>query len=233
MIIHPAETRGIANHGWLKSRHTFSFADYYNPERMSFGSLRVINDDNIDPGTGFGTHSHRDMEIISIPIEGALKHQDSEGNSSVIKQGEVQVMSAGTGIAHSEHNASLTEAAKFLQIWVLPKKLGIKPRYEQKVFSIEGRKNKLQMVVASDGRGGALSINQDAYFSLSDLDATQSVTYQKQSSSNGVYLFVLSGEVELNSKIFKARDGVGITDFKSLYIVANAPSGILLMEVPL
>lgn len=232
MITHSSESRGLANHGWLKSRHTFSFADYYNPERMGFGALRVINDDSVDAGMGFGTHPHRDMEIISIPLEGALAHRDSEGNSTVIKKGEVQIMSAGTGIAHSEYNASQTEPVKFLQIWVLPKKLGIKPRYEQKAFTHEERKNKISMVVSPDGRNGSVTINQNAFFSLTDIDGGKSVTYERQSGSNGVYVFVLNGEVEIEGKTFKTRDGVGIQDFNSLKISGQKDSEVLLMEVP-
>jgi quercetin 2,3-dioxygenase len=232
MIIHPAETRGLANHGWLKSRHTFSFADYYHPERMGFGALRVINDDLVDPGMGFGTHPHRDMEIISIPLEGALQHRDSEGNVSIIRQGEVQIMSAGTGIAHSEFNASATEMVKFLQIWVKPKKMGIKPRYEQMAFSHDERKNKISMVVSPDGRNGSVTINQNAFFSLTDIQIGKEVTYDRQSAGNGVYLFVLSGEVEIEGKNFNARDGVGITEFNSLNISASKDSEVLLMEVP-
>lgn len=232
MITHPSETRGLANHGWLKSRHTFSFADYYNPQRMGFGALRVINDDSVDAGMGFGTHPHRDMEIISIPLEGALAHKDSTGNSTVIKKGEVQIMSAGTGIAHSEYNASQTEPVKFLQIWVLPEKLGIKPRYEQKQFSSEDRVNKIATVVSPDGRNGSVSINQNAFFSLTDLEEGKSVTYERQSTGNGVYVFVLKGEIEIAGKTFKTRDGVGIEDFSSLNLKALNNSEVLLMEVP-
>jgi redox-sensitive bicupin YhaK (pirin superfamily) len=232
MITHPSESRGLANHGWLKSRHTFSFADYYNPERMGFGALRVINDDSVDAGMGFGTHPHRDMEIISIPLEGALEHKDSVGNSTVIRKGEVQIMSAGTGIAHSEKNASNTEAVKFLQIWVLPKKMGITPRYEQKVFSPEDRKNKIATVVSPDGRNGSVTINQNAFFSLVDLNQGKHVTYERQASGNGVYVFVLKGEVEIDGAKLETRDGVGIADFEAIKISASKDSDILLMEVP-
>lgn len=232
MIIHPAESRGVANHGWLNSHHTFSFADYYNPERMGFGVLRVINDDRVDAGAGFGRHPHRDMEIISIPLEGALSHQDSEGNSSVIRKGEVQIMSAGTGIFHSEMNASTTAPVKFLQIWVLPKKLGIKPRYEQKAFSESDRQNKIATVVPPDGRNGSISINQDAYFSLTDLSSGKSVSYDRQQDGNGVYVFILKGEVEVDGKKFKARDGVGVAQFEKLSLKAIQDAEVLLMEVP-
>ena len=232
MIIHASESRGIANHGWLNSKHTFSFADYYNPERMGFGALRVINDDSVDAGAGFGRHPHRDMEIISIPLEGSLAHQDSEGNSTVIRKGEVQIMSAGTGIFHSEMNASTTEAVKFLQIWVLPKKQGVKPRYGQKAFNAEDRKNKIQTVVSPDGRNDSVIINQDAFFSLTDIDSGNSVTYEKQFEGNGVYVFVLSGEVEIEGQTFKARDGIGMAQFEDVKISASKNAEILLMEVP-
>jgi redox-sensitive bicupin YhaK (pirin superfamily) len=184
MITHPAASRGFADHGWLKSFHTFSFADYFNPQRIQFGALRVINDDYIAGGMGFGTHPHRDMEIVTIPLQGALAHKDSTGNSKIIKKGEVQIMSAGTGIAHSEFNANASQPVTLLQIWVLPKKLNVNPRYEQTEFSQEGRKNKLQTVVAPDGREGAVTINQDAFFTLSDLDEGKSETYERKISSN-------------------------------------------------
>lgn len=233
MITHPSETRGYANHGWLKSHHTFSFADYYNPQRMSFGALRVINDDFIDAGMGFGTHPHRDMEIVTIPLMGSLAHKDSTGNSKIIRKGEVQIMSAGTGIAHSEYNASDKDPVTLLQIWVMPKKLSVQPRYEQTEFSLEGRKNKLQTVVAPDGRNGAVTINQDAFFTLSDLDAGKSVKYDRQIKGNGIYLFVISGEVEVNGTTFNQRDGAGFTEFDALDIKAKNDAEILLMEVPL
>jgi redox-sensitive bicupin YhaK (pirin superfamily) len=232
MIIHTAQSRGHANHGWLDSYHTFSFANYYNPERIQFGALRVINDDSIDAGMGFGTHPHRDMEIITIPLEGALKHQDSMGTSSVIRKGEIQIMSAGTGITHSEFNASKDEQVKLLQIWVLPKKLSVKPRYEQKAFLHEDRKNKIQTVVSPDGRDGSVSINQDTFFSMTDLDQEQKVSYQCQHPGNGVYVFVIDGEIKLDGKTFKARDGVGIEAFNVIEIEALKNSEVLLMEVP-
>lgn len=232
MIAHPSDSRGLANHGWLKSRHTFSFADYYNPDRMGFGALRVINDDSVDAGMGFGTHPHRDMEIISIPLEGTLKHRDSEGNAAEIRKGEVQIMSAGTGIAHSEYNASNTDTVKFLQIWVIPKKMGIQPRYEQKAFSREDRKNKIATVISPDGRDGSLTMNQNAFFSLVDLEAGKEVNYERQSNGNGVYVFVLNGDVEIDGSKFSTRDGVGIKDFESIKISASKNAEILLMEVP-
>jgi quercetin 2,3-dioxygenase len=233
MLVHLSHTRGFADHGWLKSAHTFSFADYYDPSRMGFGSLRVINDDFIKPQMGFGTHPHRDMEIITIPLEGVLKHKDSEGHSSLIRKGEVQIMSAGTGIAHSEVNGSDKEAVKLLQIWVLPKKLGVKPRYEQKSFSHADRQNKFQLIVSPEGSEDSVLINQDAFFSLSDLNAGRRISYQKKKSGNGLYLFVIKGEVEVKGKTFEERDAVGIEDFDSLDINSRKDSELLLMEVPL
>lgn len=232
MIAHPSETRGIANHGWLQSRFSFSFADYYNPERMGFGALRVINDDSIAPGMGFGTHPHRDMEIITIPLEGTLAHKDSTGNAKFIKKGEVQIMSAGTGIFHSEVNASQSEVVKLLQIWVLPGKLNVEPRYEQKLFSHDGRKNKFSTVVSPDGREGSVTINQNAFFSLIDLDGGNSASYARKASGNGVYVFIIRGNVEIDGKAFKARDGVGITDFEAINLSASSDAEILLMEIP-
>lgn len=232
MIIHPAKTRGHADHGWLKSYHTFSFADYYHPERMNFGALRVLNDDSVAPAMGFGRHPHRDMEIISLPLEGEVEHQDSEGNHSVIRKGEVQVMSAGTGILHSEFNPSKTEAAKFLQIWVLPKKLGIRPRYEQKRFSLEERREKFQLVVSPDGRDGSLAINQEAFFSLIYLRPESEVSYEKYLIKNGAYVFVISGEIEIDGQSFGPRDGMGIKDFEKLSLKASSEAEVLVMEVP-
>jgi redox-sensitive bicupin YhaK (pirin superfamily) len=179
MIIHKAKSRGEANHGWLKSWHTFSFADYYNPSRMNFGALRVLNDDFIAPGMGFGTHPHKDMEIITIPLSGALQHKDSMGNTEIIRKGEVQIMSAGPGVRHSEFNASTNEEVTLLQIWVFPDKEGITPRYEQKDFSLVNKKNKLLPIVSPDRREGSVLINQNAYFYLGEIEVEALVTYKK------------------------------------------------------
>lgn len=231
MIFHPADTRGAANHGWLKSRHTFSFADYYNPQRMNFGVLRVLNDDVVDGGNGFGTHPHRDMEIISIPLHGVLKHQDSEGNRGLIKKGEVQIMSAGTGIYHSEENASGNEQVKFLQIWVLPKKLGVTPRYGQKDFGFSD--NSSTLVVSPDGREGSLEINQDAFFTVSRMDAGTALDYKLKKQGNGLYIFLIDGAVEVNGSTMKTRDGLGLTGASEFQFKVLAKSEILLMEVPM
>jgi redox-sensitive bicupin YhaK (pirin superfamily) len=231
MISHPADTRGNANHGWLKSRHTFSFAEYYNPERMSFGALRVLNDDSVEGGNGFGTHPHRDMEIISIPLQGTLSHKDSEGNHGLIKKGEVQIMSAGTGILHSEENANKGELVKFLQIWVMPKKLGIAPRYGQKEFGFKD--NTSTLVVSPDGREGSLEINQDAFFTIVNMDEGKTVDYKIKKSGNGLYIFVLDGALEVNGAQLSVRDGLGIPALEEAKLKVHAKSEVLLMEVPM
>lgn len=233
MIVHLNESRGRADHGWLKSWHTFSFAEYYNPERMNFGALRVLNDDFIAPGMGFGTHPHKDMEIITIPLSGSLQHKDSMGNTEIIRKGEVQIMSAGTGIRHSEFNASSTEEVTLLQIWVFPSKEGITPRYEQKDFSKIDKKNKLLPVVSPDRREGSVLINQKAFFYLGDVEADSSITYKKTAKEQGVYLFVIKGEVIVNQTNLLSRDAIGIEDQDEISIKALSHAEILLMEVPL
>jgi len=232
--IHQADSRGKASHGWLSSYHTFSFASYYNPQRMGFGKLRVINDDTVVPSEGFGIHPHRDMEIISIPLKGALEHKDSMGNVQVIREGEVQIMSAGTGITHSEYNHSDSEDVNFLQIWVLPKELNIEPRYGQKEFSKEGRKNKFQLVISPDKDSSqSIWINQDAYFSLADLDSDKELDYQLHNKEHGVYIFLIGGSIEVADAKLQTRDGMTITGSDTLHIKAQQNSQILLMEVPL
>lgn len=232
MIIHLAGTRGVADHGWLKSAHTFSFANYYNPERMNFGVLRVINDDVIAPGTGFGRHPHRDMEIITIPLQGSVIHEDSEGNKGVISKGEIQVMSAGTGIFHSEFSDKVEET-KLLQIWVFPKKLQIHPRYEQKKFLLNERKNKLQLIVSPDSRNGSLMINQDAFFSVGEFENGQIFQCRPFQENHGAYIFIISGSFEINGHVFKAKDGIGLPAFDSLTFKALGTSELLLMELPM
>lgn len=233
MIIHRHDTRGEANHSWLKSWHTFSFAEYYNPERMNFGALRVLNDDFIAPGMGFGTHPHKDMEIITIPLSGALQHKDSMGNIEIIRKGEVQIMSAGTGIRHSEFNASSIEEVTLLQIWVFPEKEGITPRYEQKDFSSIDKKNKLLPIVSPDRKEGSVLINQKAYFYLGEIEEGKVVSYKKTSPNQGIYVFVISGEVILNDTQLASRDAAGMDDQDEVSIKALSHSEILIMEVPL
>ncbi len=231
-IVHKSDSRGSANHGWLNSRHTFSFAGYYNPERVNFGALRVLNDDQVAGGQGFGTHPHDNMEIVSIPIQGDLEHKDSTGRNEIIKQGDVQIMSAGTGIRHSEFNHNKDEEVHFLQIWVFPKERGIEPKYGQKTFLPEDRMNKWQTVV-SPNEEGALWINQDATFSLANLDAGASLEYQVKHPGNGVYFFVLNGELEAAGEKLDSRDAVGITDTVSFKVKASSYAEVLAIEVPM
>lgn len=232
-ILHKADTRGHANHGWLNSYHTFSFAGYHNPERIHFGALRVLNDDSVSGGMGFGKHPHDNMEIISIPLSGDLEHADSMGNVAVIKQNDVQIMSAGTGVFHSEKNRNHNEIVKFLQIWVLPKVRDIQPRYEQKTFTPESRVNKLQEVVSPIKGGEALWINQDAWFHLGNFKSGFATSYNLKQKGNGVYAFVLDGSVTINNQKLDTRDGFGIWDVEALDIKANEDAQVLLMEVPI
>lgn len=233
-VLHKAATRGHAAHGWLDSWHTFSFADYHDPERMHFGVLRVLNDDTVAPGMGFGKHPHDNMEIISIPLEGALEHQDSMGTKQVIRQGDVQSMSAGTGIAHSEKNKSNTAPVKFLQIWIFPDQKNVTPRYDQKTVSAADRKNKFATVVSPmNDNSESVHIHQDAWFSLGDLEKGTSVSYQLKKSGNGVYFFLLEGEVEINTIVLNRRDGVGFTDTEIFSIKATADAQLLVMDVPM
>lgn len=231
-ILHRADTRGHANHGWLDSYHTFSFAGYYDPERVHFGALRVLNDDVVKPGMGFGAHPHDNMEIVSIPLSGDLAHKDSEGNGGTISEGDVQIMSAGTGIVHSEMNPSPSREVNFLQIWVFPLKRGIKPRYGQKNFSLAERKNRLQTVVSPDGPE-SLWINQEAWFSLSQLDANQRITYTMNRPESGLYIFVISGSLDAAGTNLARRDGLGVWDTGQIELSARVDSEILLMEVPM
>lgn len=230
MLNIPANTRGTADHGWLQSRFTFSFADYYDPKRMGFGALRVINDDSIERGMGFGMHPHRDMEIISIPLAGNLRHQDSEGNKAIIRKGEVQIMSAGTGILHSEF-ATEEEDVQLLQIWVMPKKYGVKPRYDQKVYDLKD--NELTLVVSPDGKGTAIGINQDAYFSLGKFSKGKALNYDVKQPGNGVFVFALKGTLTVNGQTLNTRDGVGISDTEKLSFTFGEDTDVLLMEVPM
>lgn len=232
-VIHKADTRGHANHGWLDSYHTFSFGSYYDPERMHFGALRVLNDDRVDPGMGFGTHAHDNMEIISIPLEGDLEHKDSMGNVAVIKKGDIQVMSAGTGIQHSEYNRNKDKLTRFLQIWVFPNKKNVAPRYDQISIKEEDRHNKLQQILSPHREDEGVWIHQDAWFHLGKFDKDVSTEYKLKKKNNGVYVFVLSGELEINGNKLETRDGFGIWDTATLTIRANSKAEFLLMEVPM
>lgn len=232
-VLHKSNTRGAANHDWLKSYHTFSFANYYDPERMDFGTLRVINDDYIAPAKGFGTHPHDNMEIITIPLAGSLKHKDNMGNEYVIHSDDVQAMSAGTGVEHSEFNNSENEEVNLLQIWVRPKKINIKPSYSQKSFKSADRKNKLQLVVSPDGRENSVQINQDAFFSLTELEKGLTLNYTKYKPENGLYIFVIEGDLDLNGDLISKRDGIGIENLDNIVLSSQSKSKILIMEVPM
>lgn len=231
-ILHEANKRGHANFGWLDSHHSFSFGHWYDPEKVHFGALRVLNDDVVTGGQGFGAHPHDNMEIVSIPLYGALKHKDSTGRSEVIKQFDVQIMSAGSGITHSEFNASETEAVNFLQIWVLPKKRNIDPRYEQKTFLPAERSNRFQTVVAPDD-AAAVWINQDAWFSLGNFEPAFKTEYKLHAEGNGVYVFVIEGSITVNGQQLNKRDALGISDVDQLDIITGTTSEILLIEVPM
>jgi hypothetical protein len=233
-ILHKAETRGDANHGWLHSRHTFSFADYYDPDRMHFGALRVLNDDRVEAGMGFGTHPHENMEIVSIPLEGDLEHKDSMGNVSVIKSGDVQVMSAGTGITHSEYNKNKDRLVKFLQIWVIPNKNNVKPRYDQITLKNSDRHNTFQQILSPNADDAGVWIYQDAWFHLGQFDKGVSTSYTIKKKGNGVYAFIIKGGVSIEGNNLNERDGLGIWDTNNISIKANSQNAeVLLMEVPM
>lgn len=232
-IYHAADSRGDANHGWLKSKHTFSFANYHNPERMGFGALRVINDDFVIAGQGFGKHSHRDMEIISIPLSGKLGHGDNIGNNGIIETGEIQVMSAGTGITHSEMNADDHEAVSFLQIWVIPNKMNAEPRYQQIRMDELMKPNAFNQILSPNSDDAGVWIHQDAWFSMGDFDKGVTETYQLKNPNNGVYIFVISGKVVINGNTLDTRDGLGVWDTKNFTMDVLDDARVLLMEVPM
>ncbi len=231
--IQKASERGNANFGWLNSNHSFSFGQWYDAAKMNFGALRVLNDDVVTGGKGFGAHPHDNMEIVSIPLKGSLAHKDSTGTDGIIKTGDVQIMSAGTGIKHSEFNASKTEEVNFLQIWIMPKEQNIKPRYEQKTFSVADRKNKWQVVVSPDENDSSVWINQDAVFSLAHIEKDVVIIYKNKFSGNGVYLFLIEGEAEVNGETLHKRDAMEISDADEFEIKINADADLLAIEVPM
>lgn len=231
-VFYPQSERGHANFGWLDSFHSFSFGNYYHPEKTNFGALRVLNDDIVSPSMGFGTHPHDNMEIVSIPLYGELAHRDSTGTNGVILTGDVQIMSAGTGIRHSEFNHNPEKNVNFLQIWILPKEKNISPRYEQKSYSLTERKNKWQTVVSPKDEN-AVWINQDAYFSLTSLEPKTELSYDVRSHGNGIYLFLLSGKIKVNDQILERRDALGIWEQESIQIESEISSNILCIEVPM
>lgn len=233
-IIHKSEDRGYADHGWLQSRHSFSFADYYDENKIHFGKLRVLNDDIVAPGKGFDLHPHRDMEIISIPLEGNLRHGDSMGNTEIISSGEVQVMTAGTGIYHSEFNASEIEQVKFLQIWIFPDKKGYKPGYDQQKFLFSERQEKFQLLVSPDGREGSLIIKQDAFLSIIETLQGNSFQYSQFNITSGVYFFLIEGKAFSDEFILDRRDAIGIYEAEGLITIGLTPgSKLLAIEVPM
>ncbi|MDP4184416.1 MAG: pirin family protein [Bacteroidota bacterium] len=233
-VFHKAETRGHANHGWLDTYHTFSFANYYNPERMHFGVLRVLNDDYIAPGMGFGSHPHDNMEILTIPLEGDLEHRDSMGNVQIIKHGEVQVMSAGEGIYHSEYNHSKENPVKLLQIWIFPNMKDVVPRYDQITLNLTDRENKLQQILSPNPEDEGVWIYQEAWFYLGKFDSGFSIDYPIKRKGNGVYVFIINGEASVDGQVLSIRDGLGVWDTDKITIKAVSPdTEVLLMDVPI
>jgi quercetin 2,3-dioxygenase len=232
-VFHKSNTRGFASHGWLETHHTFSFADYFDPKRMHFGALRVLNDDVIVGGMGFGTHPHDNMEIVTIPLEGDLKHRDSMGNESVIHHGDVQVMSAGTGVYHSEFNNNADRPVKLLQIWVIPNQQEVKPRYGQISLNVADRHNRFQQILSPNADDAGVWIYQKAWFHLASLDKGFSLDYQLKSAENGLYAFIIEGELSANGHILCARDGMGVWETNSVNFLANSKCELLLIEVPM
>ncbi len=232
-VLHKANTRGHADHGWLNAYHSFSFASWYNPERVQFGVLRVLNDDTVAAGMGFGEHGHDNMEIITIPLEGDLAHKDSMGNAETIKTGDVQVMSAGTGIRHSEFNPNANLQTKLFQIWLFPNKQNVEPRYQQITLDVAKQKNDFAQILSPNPDDEGVWINQDAWFHLADFDKDFSKTYQIKKAGNGMYIFVISGTIIVDVQELETRDGLGITDFETLEIKATADAKFLLMEIPM
>lgn len=231
----PKDQRGTANHGWLQANFSFSFGPYYNPDLVQFGMLRVLNDDTISSGMGFGTHPHDNMEIITIPLKGGLTHRDSMGNEETVRFGEVQVMSAGTGIEHSEMNASKTEQAKTLQLWIFPDKQNVEPRYGQRSFDLENNRNNLINIVSPEDKndGNALWIHQQAFLHLGVFDAGHTINYDVKIPENGLYIFLIEGELEINGQAVKERDAFGIVEFDSVEILTKSTAKILTIEIPM
>lgn len=229
--IHRADSRGFVDHGWLKSSHSFSFGSYFNPERVHFGALRVLNYDKVSGGNGFGTHPHDNMEIISIPLSGTLEHNDSMGNRGTIVPNEIQVMSAGTGVKHSEYNASKVDPVEFLQIWIFPHTRDVTPRYDQIRVDPADRKNKLQQIVSPHPEDEGTWIHQNAWFHLTDLEPNKAVTYRLKNNKNGVYIFLLEGQIEVLDEILDRRDAIATIDNEEISITARQESSLLLIEV--
>ncbi|MCH1432543.1 MAG: pirin family protein [Flavobacteriaceae bacterium] len=231
-IFHGASTRGEANHGWLQAKHSFSFANYFNPERIQFGALRVLNDDTVAPGMGFGSHPHDNMEIITIPLKGALEHKDSMDNVGVIEADEIQVMSAGTGVYHSEYNRNKDQAVSLLQIWIFPNEQNVKPRYDQKNIKDLKKVNALYPVVTPDPDAPGMWIHQDAWFHMGDFNTTTELEYDLHKKGNGVYAFLIEGTAEIAGETLQKRDALGVWDTDGFSLKANPHTRILLIEVP-
>ncbi|MDH5380732.1 MAG: pirin family protein [Cyclobacteriaceae bacterium] len=232
-VLHKSETRGHANHGWLDSHHTFSFAGYHDPERMYFGVLRVLNDDIVQGGMGFGTHPHDNMEIISIPLKGELEHKDSMGNTHVIYENDIQAMSAGTGIYHSEYNRNKEVLTNFLQIWIFPNKTNVEPRYDQKSYDPQTLKNNFQQILSPNPEDAGVWIHQDVWFHRGTFEPGKSTTYSLKKPGNGIYFFILEGSVEIEGQPLNKRDGYGVWEVENINIKASTNSDILVMEVPM
>ena len=232
-VLFKATDRGSADYGWLKPNYYFSFAQYHNPEKVHFGLLRVLNDDFVAGGGGFPTHPHDNMEIVTIPFSGALQHKDSTGGNGVIKAGDIQIMSAGSGVQHSEFNASATDPVTLFQVWVFPKERNIKPRYDQRNFDTNDRQNKWQTVVSPLDSDQALWINQDARFALTNLDAGKEISYSTAFKGNGVFLVVINGSVQVDGKQLNKRDALGIAESDSFSIAASADAELLAIEIPM
>ncbi|MEY2670998.1 MAG: hypothetical protein RLZZ577_1314 [Bacteroidota bacterium] len=232
-VLHKASSRGHADHGWLNAYHSFSFASWYNPERIQFGMLRVLNDDTVAAGMGFGTHPHDNMEIITIPLEGDLAHKDSMGNSSTIKTGDVQVMSAGTGIQHSEFNPNADLQTKLFQIWLFPKYRNVEPRYQQITLDVAQQKNSFAQILSPNPEDEGVWIHQDAWFYLSDFEANFSKKLALQKQGNGFYIMNIEGEIEVNGEKLEKRDAIGIWETNEIEIKANTNSRFLIMEIPM
>lgn len=230
---HPSSSRGSADHGWLHAKHSFSFASWYNPQRMHFGALRVLNDDIVEGGGGFGTHPHDNMEIITIPLKGSLKHQDSMGNSSVIKAGEIQVMSAGIGIQHSEFNPSETEAVNLFQIWIMPNKRNVEPRYDQFMMNAEKMHNHFLQLVSPDSQDDGTWIHQQAWIKMAEMDENSTLVYSTQSEKNGVYFMLVEGQIQIGDQNLEKRDAIGVWDTSSIEITSSQHSRVLAIEVPM
>ncbi|MBN8566369.1 MAG: pirin family protein [Flavobacteriales bacterium] len=233
VVLHKANERGHADHGWLNAYHSFSFANWYNPDKVQFGVLRVLNDDTVAPGMGFGMHPHDNMEIITIPLEGDLAHKDSMGNAETIKFGDVQVMSAGTGIRHSEFNPNADRRTKLLQIWLFPNKRNVTPRYQQITLDVSDRHNKLQQILSPNAEDEGVWIHQDAWFSMGKLDQGFTTEYNVKRKENGVYAFVISGKVTINGYALDTKDALGVWDTEKLDIQVDENAELLLMDIPM